>query len=144
MQDGMTRERFAELAEAYGGDVARWPAGTRDHAAELMMLHPRETARMLEAAGELDWSLAQWRTPAPGASLQAAILAAAPPRRVESRWTTWLWRTGLGAGLMAAGAAGLMAGVVVSGAVAPASDLEVIAAAASPYEDIATVIEGDV
>lgn len=144
MQDAMTLERFAELAEAYGGDVTRWPLACRDAAAELMILQPQATAQMLEAAGELDWALHQWRAPSPGPALQAAVLTAAPRPKVEQAWRTWIWRTGLGAGLMAAGAAGLMAGVVVSAAVAPTSDLEIVAAAAPPYEDLASELGGEV
>lgn len=140
----MTLERFGELADAYGGDVSRWPLATREPAAELMALHPGDTAAMLEVATELDWRLSQWRAPAPSAAVQSVVLSTAPATASSRGSGAWIWRTGLGAGLMAAGAAGLMAGVVVSGAVAPASDLEIIAVAATPFEDLVAAIEDEV
>ena len=142
MNGAMTLERFEQLADAYGGDVTRWPSDVRDGAAELMVLEPEATARRLQVAGDLDHVLDQWRAPAISAGLQAAVLAAAP--RARAAWTRWIWGTGLGAGLVAAGAAGLMAGVVISGSLAPASDLEVVAAAASSYDELATALAGDV
>ena len=36
----MTRDRFLELAEAYGGAVARWPAAEWEAAATLMAAEP--------------------------------------------------------------------------------------------------------
>jgi hypothetical protein len=32
MSEALTLARFAELAEAYGGDLTRWPADVRDAA----------------------------------------------------------------------------------------------------------------
>lgn len=146
MKEGpiMRLDRFAALAEAYGGDVARWPEAEREAAAVLMAASPEATAPLLAAQSELDWALDSWRAPAASADLQAAILASAPTQRKPPAWRGWIWRTGLGAGLMAAGVAGVMAGVVVSGATAPVGDLEVITAAVSAYDTLDVELVGDV
>lgn len=140
----MDLERFSALAEAYGGDVSRWPEPTREAAALLMSADPSATAAVMAEQSDLDWALDAWRPPAASAALQAAILAGAPEARRSPAWRGWLWRTGLGAGLVAAGAAGVMAGVVVSSAVAPAGDLEVITAAVSAYDTLDIELVGDV
>lgn len=146
MKEGpiMRLDRFAALAEAYGGDVARWPEPEREAAAVLMAAEPEATAPLLAGASDLDWALDAWRAPAASAALQASILGSAPAPRTPRPWRGWLWRTGLGAGLMAAGAAGVMAGVVVSGAIAPVGDLEVITAAVSAYDSLDVELVGDV
>jgi hypothetical protein len=146
MKEGpiMDLDRFAALAEAYGGDVSRWPEVEREAAALLMATEPGATASRLAVESDLDWALDAWRAPAASAALQAAILASAPAERRAPVWRGWMWRTGLGAGLMAAGIAGVMAGVVVSGAVAPAGDLEVITAAVSAYDALDAELVGDV
>ncbi len=141
----MDLERFVALAGAYGGDVSRWPAQTRDAAAALMARDPRATAELLSAESDLDGLMDAWRAPAASHALREAILSAAPAARPAAAWRTWIWRTGLGAGLMAAGAAGLMVGVIASGAVAPPAETDVIAAAVTGYEglDVDTVsLEG--
>jgi hypothetical protein len=140
----MDLDRFAALAEAYGGDVSRWPEVEREAAALLMATEPGATASRLAVESDLDWALDAWRPPAPSAALQAAILASAPAARPGPAWRGWMWRTGLGAGLMAAGAAGVMAGVVVSGAIAPVGELEVISAAVSAYDALDVDLVGDV
>lgn len=65
----MTPERFAVLAEAYGGDVARWPASDRDAAALIMATDPAACEAVLAAARILDAHLDAW-----------AARATAPPR----------------------------------------------------------------
>ncbi|MDO8901450.1 MAG: hypothetical protein Q7V15_08860 [Phenylobacterium sp.] len=139
----MDLDRFAALAEAYGGDVSRWPADEREDATLLMSTTPEAAATVLARESDLDWALDAWRVPAASANLQAAILACAPAERAPP-WRGWLWRTSLGAGLMAAGVAGVMAGVVVSGAVAPIGELEVITAAVSAYDTLDVDLVGDV
>jgi hypothetical protein len=146
MKEGpiMDLDRFAALAEAYGGDVSRWPENVREPAALLMSSDPAATAPLLAAQSDLDWALDAWRAPAGSAALQAAILASAPAARRGPAWRGWMWRTSLGAGLMAAGAAGVMAGVVVSGAIAPVGELEVITAAVSAYDTLDVELVGGV
>jgi hypothetical protein len=146
MKEGpiMDLDRFAALAAAYGGDVSRWPELEREAAALLMATEPEATASRLAGESDLDWALDAWRAPGASAALQAAILASAPAARRVPPWRGWMWRTGLGAGLMAAGAAGVMAGVVVSGAIAPVGELEVITAAVSAYDALDVELVGDV
>jgi hypothetical protein len=109
---GMSRARFEELAEAYGGDVSRWPAEAREAAAALMAAEPGFTGEALARAGALDAALDGWRPAPVSAALTDRVLAAAPrPRR---RWPVWLSPAALGAGLAAACAAGVVAGVQIS------------------------------
>ena len=79
--------RFAELAEAYGADLQRWPESER--VAALALAGRSEDARALLAdAHELDAALALLdRPPTPSAALRARIAAletagASPPPRL--------------------------------------------------------------
>lgn len=83
---GMSLERFAELAEAYGGEIDRWPEGERF--AALSLAGRSEEARTLLAdAHGLDFLLSRIDTPpnpSPAlrgrvASLEAQAGRAAPP-----------------------------------------------------------------
>jgi len=109
----MTRERFQALAEAYGGDLRRWPAGERDDAQSLLSADPDWTRGVLAEADGLDGVL-QTARPAPASrELVEGIVASAPGAR-PSRRGGWLLPAGLGAGLAAASVAGLLAGVQLS------------------------------
>ncbi|MEW5685128.1 MAG: hypothetical protein AB1942_09430 [Pseudomonadota bacterium] len=108
-RDGMTPERFATLAEAYGGDVARWPQGEREAAAALMSAEPAWAQSVLSAAAELDLALDAFAAPRAAGDLAQRIAAGAPKPR--ARWRLWLAPAGMGAGLAAACAAGLVLGV---------------------------------
>lgn len=68
----------------------------------------------LASEAELNAMLDAWRVPPPSAELIAAIVATAPQPRAASRWAGWLAPLGVGAGLAAACAAGLMVGVQVT------------------------------
>jgi hypothetical protein len=109
----MTHERFEALAEAYGGEVPRWPAEARDAAALLMAAEPGFTQGVLARAGALDAALDAWRPAPASASLIDRIIAAAPSLR-RPRWLGWLSPAALGAGLAAAGVAGVLVGVELS------------------------------
>jgi hypothetical protein len=113
MTPGMTHERFEALAEAYGGDVARWPAEAREAAALLMAAEPGFTQAVLAPAGTLDAVLDAWRPAHASAGLIERIVAAAPSLR-RPRWLGWLSPAALGAGLAAAGLAGVLVGVELS------------------------------
>lgn len=108
----MTRDRFAELADAYGGDVSRWPTEAREAAAVLMTAEPAFTGAVLVRAGALDAALDAWRPAPASAGLVERIAALAPAAR--RRWPVWLSPAALGAGLAAACVAGVVAGVQVS------------------------------
>jgi hypothetical protein len=109
----LTHERFEALAEAYGGDVSRWPLEARDGAALLMAAEPGFTGAALARAERLDTALDAWRPAPASAGLMQRILAAAPAA-VRRRWPVWLSPAALGAGLAAACAAGVVLGVQVS------------------------------
>jgi hypothetical protein len=117
----MTHARFEELADAYGGDVSRWPAEARDAAAVLMAEEPAVTGEALARAEALDAALDSWR-PAPASAGLAERITAGAPRSRRGRWPLWLSPAALGAGLAAACAAGVIVGMGVS---QRASDSEV-------------------
>jgi hypothetical protein len=124
----MTPERFEALAEAWGGDVARWPAAERDGAAQLMAAQPAWAQDVLSRAAELDAALAAYATPRGALDLAERIAAGAP--RPRPRWRAWLLPTGMGAGLAAACAAGLALGVQLA-APAPLESNDAIVTAVS-------------
>lgn len=107
----MTFERFEQLAEAYGGDVARWPDAEREAAALLMAEDPSRAEAALAGARTLDAHLHAWTAPRATPRLTDAVLSGAPAPRAAARWRDWLAPAGLGAGLAAACAAGLLLGL---------------------------------
>lgn len=110
----MTPERFEILAEAYGGDVARWPAAEREAAAALMAEAPGWAGDVLAGAGELDAVLDGFTAPPVSADLIGRIVLGRP--RSGPRWMGWLIPAGMGAGLAAACAAGVLVGAQLHGA----------------------------
>jgi ferric-dicitrate binding protein FerR (iron transport regulator) len=113
-RDGMTPERFEALAEAFGGDIARWPVAERDAAAAMLAAEPAWADATLARAGELDAMLDALEAPRADGALAERIARAAPaPRR---RWPAWLAPAGLGVGLAAACAAGVVLGVQLGAA----------------------------
>jgi hypothetical protein len=108
MTPEMTPERFEVLADAYGGDVARWPAAERDAAAIIMAADPAWAETVLAQARTLDSRLDAWTPPRVSAALTEAVVATAP--RARPRLFAWLAPAGLGAGLAAACAAGVVLG----------------------------------
>lgn len=105
----MKAERFHALAEAYGGDLRRWPASERGFAESLIAADPSLKAALEEAA-LLDVMLETSRLSAASAELTARVLAAAPKaRRFRLHLNRLAWL--LGAGWAAAACAGVVAGV---------------------------------
>jgi len=111
----MTPERFEILAEAFGGDVARWPEAEREAAAELMAAQPARTRTVLARADELDVALSAYPSPMAARGLAERIAAGAPKPRAGRLWGGWLLPTGMAAGLAAACAAGVVLGARVGG-----------------------------
>jgi hypothetical protein len=109
----MTRARFAALAEAFGGEIARWPAADREAAAALLASDPDFAAATLAEASGLDEVLAQWPAMEVRPALRQAVIAAAP--RPRPAFWSWTIRLGLGAGLAGACASGVAAGVLFLG-----------------------------
>lgn len=117
----MNAERFEILAEAYGGDLSRWPADTRQAAAKLLSTDPSWAGAVLARAQAVDDALAAFKAPGASAPLTEQILRSAP-RGGLMRWAGRLLPAAMGAGLVAAGAAGVIAGVQLSGAAIQATD----------------------
>ena len=103
----MNAERFASLAEAWGGAIARWPAAEQDSAFTFLATTPERADAILAEAREID-----------------ALLDCA----ARSRAWRWLTGAGVGAGLVAATAAGLVAGVNLSLSAATPSEDEALLA----------------
>jgi hypothetical protein len=133
----MTPERFEALAQAYGGDVARWPGAEREAAAALMAAQPDLARTVLAPAGDLDAVLAAWAPLAVSHDLRERVIAAAPPVRKTRSLVAWLWG---GAGLAGACAAGLVAGVALAGSLpVPADSADTVNAAMNDYDDLSGV-----
>jgi len=137
----MTPERFEILAEAYGGDVARWPDAEREAAAELMAARPAWPREVLTGAGELDAALAAYAPLRGSPGLAERIVAGAPKRR--ARWVGWLLPAGMGAGLAAACAAGVLAGAQLSTQAAPAASDQDALVAAVGDDDFSLYLDED-
>lgn len=138
----MTPERFEALAEAYGGDAARWPDGEREAAAALMAERPAWASEMLARAGGLDALLDALTASRAPPGLAERIVASAP--RARPRWLGWLVPAGMGAGLAAACAAGVMVGAQLHAASsAPAaSDPDALVTATSE-DDFSLFLDED-
>jgi hypothetical protein len=140
----MTHERFEILAQAYGGDIARWPAPERDAAALLMAAEPEFSRIVLSDAGELDAALEFWAPMTVSPELRQTVIASAPGMR--RRWGgLWSWFMGasVGAGLAAACAAGLVVGVMLSDVTQPAASDDTVSASLSNYEDLSGLVTGE-
>ena len=81
----MTRERFEDLAEIYGGDIARWPLAERDAAALLMAADPDFAKAALAAPAGLDDLLGAWAPQPVSHQLREAVIASAPRPRADRR-----------------------------------------------------------
>ncbi|HQN51276.1 MAG TPA: hypothetical protein PK913_09460 [Phenylobacterium sp.] len=129
----MTPERFEELAEAYGGETARWPQAEREAAAALMAGRPGFAQAVLARADALDEVLDAWRPAPASAALLERVLAEAPRRRTTGL-AAWIWRGAVGAGLAGACAAGLLMGVSLSTASGGGHTTDTLSAAMGAYD----------
>lgn len=115
MTDPFDLDRFAALADAYGGAVSRWPADRRA-AAERLARTP-EGAAILARAAALDARLDEWSLPLPSPALTARIAAGGTATWSGARLGPWLrWWPGIG---VAATLAGVAAGSAAVATVAP-------------------------
>ncbi|MFC3581969.1 hypothetical protein [Sphingomonas hylomeconis] len=114
--------RFQELADAYGGVIARWPAAVRD-AARVTAMHP-VAAAILAQALLLDETLDAWQLAAPPARLRDAVLARAPDRTPDRTIvrSARLWWSGVGIAATLAGATAGIAAVAMLGPIDAPSD----------------------
>jgi len=104
----MKIDRLEALAQAYGGDLRRWPADQRAFAESLIAADPAARA-VLDDAAALDALLDASPAVVPTANLAARVLAAAPVRKARGHLGRLAWF--LGAGWAAAACAGMVAGV---------------------------------
>ncbi|OQY54690.1 MAG: hypothetical protein DRR08_04495 [Candidatus Parabeggiatoa sp. nov. 2] len=85
----MTRERFSQLLDAYGGDAKRWPIEER--AAALLLVEQSEEARRLQqSALALDSLLDSVQISQPSTKLRQRILAKAH-HHTEQVQDAWQW-----------------------------------------------------
>jgi hypothetical protein len=107
----MSFGRFEDLAETYGGDIARWPEGEREAARALLARDAARLSPVLAAASQLDRLLDLAPAQSPNAALLGRLITAAPQAPNAAR----RWIAGLGAalGLSAAAFAGIAVGVAV-------------------------------
>ncbi len=109
MNAPLTPQRFAELADAYGSVVARWPEAVRAEAM-IMAREPAMQAILAEAEW-LDERLDSWRVPAPSTALRDRVIGS---RRVAFVRRARLWWSGIGIATALAGAAAGTAGVAIA------------------------------
>ena len=110
----MTYERFETLADAYGGDLRRWPEGEREAARALLEGDPRAAVLLREADG-LDALLDAAPRPAASHALREAVIASAAGAGLKARRRgpgplAWL----SGAGWAAAACAGVVFGLALT------------------------------
>ena len=130
----MNRDRFLEIVEAYGAEPRRWPAHERA-AALAYREADSEAAAVFTQAAALDAVLDESRPIAPSAALRGRVAAGAPrPRRAPPRLGWWA----PGAGLVAAGVAGLMFGAALLAP--PEPQTETLLAESEAY-DLLEVLE---
>jgi hypothetical protein len=125
----VTKEEFQALAEAYGGELARWPAAVRDEAALLVAADPEFAQAVLAPQARLDGVLDEFPRAHATPELFERIVAGAPPVRRTHRWRLWLAPAGLSAAMAGVAAAGVLLGLQL-GQQAPIST--VTTAEASP------------
>ncbi|WP_421786055.1 hypothetical protein [Hyphobacterium sp.] len=77
--------RFADLADAYGGEIDRWPEDERA-AARLLLAESGDARAMLADAQQLDGLLSDSGEVAPSELLVRRILKSAPARPFEADW----------------------------------------------------------
>ncbi|WP_445191839.1 hypothetical protein ACT009_14875 [Sphingomonas sp. Tas61C01] len=129
MAERLTTARFAALADAWGGVVARWPEEHREEAA-AMASHPG-ARDILDRALALDGVLDTWRVALPSLSLRDQVSAGAPVRTERMMRRARLWWSGVG---IAAAMAGATAGAA---AVAIASPVDAVSDSSTSFGDVA-------
>lgn len=110
----MDARRFAVLAQAYGGNLRRWPEAER--MAGTVFAASGAGKAILRQAGTLDALLDSYRVDAPDKALHGSILQAAGRHLVQRR-RQWFWWLGLG--LAGIGVAGAVAGLALVTIVTP-------------------------
>ena len=136
MTTQMTETRFSDLAQAYGGDLRRWPEVDRGPAEIWQAAEPRRAAAILAEADALDAALDLSTAPTWSPELFERIVQAAP--RAVSRTRLWRWISGAGLGL---GLATACAGGVAVGAVLAPVALPVLQGQAASGDDLSAMLD---
>ena len=104
----MTQERFEALADAYGGDMARWPEAERENAKQYAEAHPDLTKPVLRNAAMLDAALTGAAEAPPSDTVFQSIVASGVSAR-RPKAPSWaaaaaavMLAVGMGAGWFAA------------------------------------------
>jgi hypothetical protein len=82
--DTMTRSRFEDLADSFGGDIGRWPTDAQAAARALVVREP-EAGRLLARIEAFDRLLDLAPVAQPSPDLTGRIVAAARDRRADPR-----------------------------------------------------------
>lgn len=91
----MTPDRFVQLLDAYGADIARWPAAERAAAQALARAAPAALQAAQDEAAALDALLATHSVapPEPALAAHIALQAGTAPSgrwwRTLTRWPAW-------------------------------------------------------
>jgi hypothetical protein len=131
----MSLERFEDLAEIYGGDIARWPEGEREAARALMAAEAGRLSPLLAAAAQLDRLLDLAPAQRSDAALVGRLISAAPrPAGGGRRWIAGLTAA---LGLSAAAFAGVLVGVTIGRPAQMAAPVAVVTSA----EPVVTAVD---
>lgn len=110
----MTLDRLTALADAFGGDLRRWPTADRAAAEHLLATDPAARA-VFDAAMSFDALLATSPRPQASAALRDRVIDAAARAGLKPRPARRFWLDRLvlasGAGWAAAACAGVVAGL---------------------------------
>ena len=130
----MTEGRIAELAEAWGGDLRRWPEGEREAARAWVEADPDAADRALFSARQTDAALDAVPRLAVSAALRDRVIASAAGAGLKAR-AAWLGLRRLlwlgGAGWAAAACAGVVFGATLNGTLALERQAEAVLEQAS-------------
>jgi hypothetical protein len=127
--DPLSLDRFQELAEAYGGVIARWPLEYRD--AALRTAATPAATKVIADALALDETLDAWRLAALDTSLGDRILVGAPAPSRSLAVRERFWWSGV---CIAATLAGTVAGAAVVAVITP---VDVSSDSATSFGDVA-------
>jgi hypothetical protein len=131
----MSLERFEDLADIHGGDIARWPEGERESARALLAAQAERLGPVLAAAAQLDRLLDLAPAQSPDAALIGRLISAAPrPASAGGRWIAGL---SAALGLTAAAFAGVLVGVTVGRPAQMAAPVAVV----TPAEPVMTAVD---
>ncbi len=120
MSEPLTLARFEELADAYGGVVARWPEQHRESAIRIASQPAGRV--ILERASALDGALDAWRVAPPGQLLRERVIVSAPAPTEKLITRARLWWSGVGIAAALAGATAGTAAVAIPAPVDATSD----------------------